>query len=99
METTTNILKEFKSELRMNDYKGDKWAVAMGAFFDVASHLYEKGNVPSEWDFSVGAAGNHIETESSFYFFLENLTYEELIQIGNFLHRLTGILDKSGVSY
>lgn len=53
-------IKDLKTALRENDYFGDRWSVAMGAFFDVAAQTYEIADTPSDWEFQVGLAGNVI---------------------------------------
>jgi hypothetical protein len=93
------MLQQFIQLLRENDVKGDAWGVTMAAFFDVASHTYEAGETPAEWQFNVGWGGNHIDTESYYYEFLTERTYNELIEIGNYLHRITAALERKGLSY
>lgn len=95
----TNTINALKNELRMQDIKSDPWAIAMGAFFQVAAHTYELGDCPAEWGFKVGIAGNHIDPEDSMTDFLAPRDYDTLIEYGDYLHRLTRVLDKAGMSY
>lgn len=71
----------------------------MGLFFDVAAFVYEFDDTPKEWQYRPGMGGNYIDTESYNYEWLNSLSVEDRLSIGNYLHRLTGILDKAGVSY
>lgn len=96
---TTNKLSEFKSILRMNDVSGDPWGVCMGAFFDCAAHLYEKGDCPSEWGYNVGWGGNHVDQDSPFFELFYSCSDIELIEIGNYLLRITDILRFKGRNY
>lgn len=92
-------LRDFIQELKMNDVKGDAWAVAMGAFFDCAAHLYEKGDCPRQWGFKLGWAGNHLEEDAGFYESFLNADAELLLEVGNFLNRYTALLKRHGKSY
>lgn len=99
MKTQTNTLAEFKELLKMNDVAGDPWGVCMSAFFDVAAHLYEKGNCPVDWEFKVGWGGNVIDEDSAFFEMFSELDEDQLTEIGNYLKRITDILIAKGKSY
>lgn len=95
------IFNEFKELLRMNDVAGDPWAVIVGAWFDCAAHLYEKGECPYEWGYRPGAMGNHIPNaeESAYFDFYSTLNADQLTEIGNYLWRISEALKRKGLSY
>lgn len=101
----TTVIKSLKYELRLRDYttNGDKWGAAMGAMFDLCELAYERMNLPVEWEFKVGAAGNLIEDDNMFLDFPLSEDFDtanaELLEIGNYLNRLVRILDRAGISY
>lgn len=97
--TTVSVLAEFKQLLRENDFVGDPWGTAMGAHFEVASHLFEKGECPAAWQYRVGWGGNHVETDSPYYDFLIALDAEDLEEIGNYLARICEALKRAGRDY
>lgn len=90
---------EFKELLRMNDLSGDPWAVAMGAWFDCAAHLYEVGDCPYEWKYRPGWHGNYIDEESVFFELFSRLNAEQLEEIGKLLWRYTALLKLNGRNY
>jgi len=92
-------LDQFKQELRMNDVKGDPWGVCMSAWFQCAAVLYERDYVPSEWGYSVGAAGNCVDEEDYFTEMFQECTIEQLHAIGEYLNRIVNILEKKGLNY
>lgn len=96
---TLNVVTQFKQLLRENDLKWDPWGTAMSAWFDVASHLFEKGNCPREWQYKPGMGGNHIEEDSYYYEFLQVLDAEQLESIGKLLYRYCEILKLNGKDY
>lgn len=98
---TPQLFKDLKQTLSENGYhyNGDKWGAAMGMWFDVAAFVYEENDVPKEWNYRPGCAGNVIDEESYNYEWLNSLTADERLQIGIYLYRLTNALDKAGVSY
>ncbi len=92
-------MKQFKRALRENDYKYDKWATAMSAFFALSALMYVKGyKIPTEWQYKAGMACP-IDKENSFHSVFCRLGEKKLLAYGQYLHRLTGILDKAGLSY
>lgn len=95
------LFKDLKQTLSENGYhhNGDKWGAAMGLFFDVASFVYEEGEVPFEWDYKPGIAGNVIDEESYNYEWLSSLYRLQKLEIGHFLHKLTNRLELAGISY
>lgn len=90
-------LQEFKEELRMNDFAGDPWGISMSAMFDLCAVAYEQLDVPREWEYSVGALGNHIDADN--LFFGLDMSDNEILAIGNYLNRLTEILRKTDHAY
>ena len=92
-------LSEFKHELRMEDVKGDPWGVSLCAFFDLCVVAHGRIDVPEEWGYSVGWGGNHLDPESWFQQLFSECTDEQLLTIGNYLHRLTSLLEAAGKSY
>lgn len=100
MKTTAiSPIKEFKQLLRMNDLSCDPWGVTMGAWFDCAAHLYEKGDCPREWQYKPGWGGNVIDHESEYFEFFNDLNADQLTEIGQLLWRLTEILKRHGRDY
>jgi hypothetical protein len=99
MKTATNSLSEFKELLRMNDVAGDPWGVIMGAWFDCAAHLYEVGDCPREWQYRPGLAGNVIDEESAYFEYFNGLNASELLEIGNYLYRISEALKRKGLDY
>lgn len=92
-------LDQFKQELRMTDVKGDPWGVCMSAFFTCCAVLYERGDVPNEWQYRPGAAGNMIDEDDYFAEMFQECTIDQLQTIGAYLHRITGILRTTGHAY
>lgn len=97
----TKLFKQLKQQLRENDYypNGDKWGAAMNLHFENSAFVYEENETPSEWQYKPGAFGNSIDKESCNYEFLNSLTHSERLEVGNFLHRLTNLLERAGLSY
>lgn len=92
-------LDQFKSELRMNDVKGDPWGVCVSAWFQCAAVLYERDYVPSEWGYSVGCAGNVIDEDDYFTEMFQECTLPQLHAIGAYLNRSVSLLEKAGKAY
>ncbi len=77
----------------------DPWGYAMGLFFDVAGELYNRGEaVPDEWQFRPGACGV-VEISDYRVDELDEAATADLLRLGAFLHRLTGRIDRAGLSY
>jgi len=97
----TSIFKDLKQTLSENGYhhNGDKWGAAIGLFFDIAAFVYEENDVPREWNYRPGAFGNTIDTDSYNHEWLNSLNADQRLSIGNYLYRLTNILEKNGLSY
>lgn len=93
------ILNELKQLLREDGFSYDPWAVCMSAWFQVAAHLYEVGDCPREWQYKPGCAGNIIDPEDSYTWFLTGKTDEQLTLMGNYLERISQALKRSGKSY
>jgi len=92
-------LKQFKHELR-GDYHSDKWGEVMGAWFDCCDHLSVRGaDIPSHWQYRPGAFGAHLEKDSYYYSIFKKCSNRQLLIIGNFLCRLSGFLERAGLSY
>lgn len=83
----------------MNDLKHDPWGTAVSAWFDVAAHLYEVGDCPTEWQYRPGAMGNTIETDTAYFDFLNELDADQLTEIGNLLWRYSQLLKRHGRDY
>lgn len=96
---TADKLTEFKDLLRMNDVAGDPWGVIVGAWFDCAAHLYEKGDCPPEWQYKPGWGGNHIDDESIFFELFSEMTAEQLEEVGRYLWRISEALKRKGLNY
>lgn len=94
---------QFKKDLRTNDYIGDRWAVAMGAFFDICEIGYERISYTPEWlaGFKPGLAGNSIDDENFFVLHSAGIEMHEddINTIGEFLYRLTEALRKTEHHY
>ena len=93
------LIDRVKKCLRNSDYTGDRWGVAMGAMFDCCAMLYEIGDVPDHWGFSVGWGGNELPEDSDFFHEFQFEYDEDLIIVGEYLFRLTSILEKSEHKY
>lgn len=93
-------MKQFKHELRMN-YKSDKWAEVMGAWFECAAHLRwrNKVSIPNEWQYSQGAASDPRDKESYYFSLFRKATDKQLLVIGNFLCRLSSFLKRAELDY
>lgn len=92
-------LDQLKYELRLNDVKGDPWGVSVSCFFELCTVLYEKGDVPSEWEYRPGAGGNYIDNDGYFAPLFMECTVECLLELGNYLFRLTRAVENAGLSY
>ena len=92
-------LSEFKSLIRMNELSFDPWAASMGAWFDCAAHLYEKGDCPREWEYRPGSMGNIIEQDSPYFELFNSLNAEQLEEIGQLLWRYSALLKRHGRDY
>jgi len=84
------------------DYRpdNDPWGNAMGAFFAVADEIVARGNwCPDAWHFRPSPFGQ--ECAGWEYETLQELKPDDaaLLRLGAFLHRLTGRLDRAGMSY
>lgn len=99
METLINPMVEFKELLRMNDVCGDPWGTIVGAWFDCAAHLYEVGDCPPEWQYRPGWGGNVIDNESAYFEFFNGLNADQLLEIGNYLFRISEALKRKGLDY
>ena len=93
-------LKQFKHELRLN-YNSDKWGEVMSAWFECAAHLRWRNrvNIPNEWQYKQGAASDPRDKENYYFSLFRKASDRQLLIIGNFLYRLSLILDKKGLSY
>lgn len=93
-------ITELKHELRLNDYTYDKWSASMNCFFELCDHLNERPeDVPNEWEFKPSILGSELDNESYYFELFNNCTDAQLINLGNFLYRLTTILRDKGHSY
>lgn len=95
----TSSIKEFKELLRMDDLSGDPWGTSVGAWFICASHLYEIGDCPAEWQYRPGSMGNHIDTDSAYYEMFSEMSAEQLEEIGQLLWRYSELLERHGRDY
>lgn len=78
----------------------DPWGCAMGVFFAVADELAARGvQCPEVWRFRPSPFGQSCEGYA--YETLQELEPDddELLRLGAFLHRLTGRIDRAGLSY
>lgn len=93
-------LQQFKIEFRFTDYKHDPWGCAMEAWFECAGRMNKRGlDIPSEWNYRPGAGSDGTDKSSHFYTLFGKCGNKQLLTIGNYLYRLTSILDKAGKSY
>jgi len=93
-------LKQFKQDLRLLDIKHDPWGTCMEAFFECAARLYERSAlIPAEWNYKPGATNTPTDPECYWHDLFIKCSNSQLLTIGNYLHRLTSILDKAGKSY
>lgn len=101
--STKNGASIAKTILREMDFSGEPWAVSMELFFNVSAHLYEIGDmeadVNSDWGYHPGAMGNTIDYGYPAYTELSEMTNVQLLEAGNYLHRLTGILQSLELAY
>jgi len=73
-----------KDEFRLYSDPLDKWAFALGMWFEIAEELDYRGvKVPKEWDYEAG-----LVSLSSDFQFIHDEGKEELIHFGNVLCRL-----------
>lgn len=78
----------------------DPWGHAMGTYFAAADEINARGiQCPSAWQFRPSPFGQACEGYE--YETLQELkpSDAELLRLGAFLHRLTGRLDRAGLSY
>ena len=96
-------IQALKHELRLRDYFGCRWDVAMSAMFDICAIGYEEldhytwNDVNVDWEYRVGAGGNEIKEDNMFLDM--DLTSEEIVEIGNYLNRLTEMLRETEHAY
>lgn len=93
-------LEQFKHELRATDIKYDPWGCSMEAFFECAGRMNRRRlDVPAEWEYRPGAGSNGTDKQSNWYVPFARCSNKQLSIIGNYLYRLTAIIDKAGKSY
>ena len=92
-------VKDFKSELRML-LPSDEWGEAMSAFFECAGQMNKRGLfIPYEWSYSPGMGSDGTDEDSYWFELFEDAIDDNLILIGDLLHRYTNYLDYKGLSY
>lgn len=93
--------RDLKTQLMMGFDPGDRWGSAMGMFFDVTEELDRRGaDIPPAWGYRCGALGvGEPETYDAEVITELNPDDEDLLRLGNVLHRYTGMLDRAGHSY
>lgn len=99
--TRVELLKNFKDEFRMDL---DPWGHAMDWFFTVAHVIYcvhGPSAVPKEWDYRPGMAINLEPDEYPLVIIYDLIlySYNDLVFLGNCLHRITRQLTKMGRDY
>lgn len=93
-------LNQFKHELRLVGFKHDPWANTMEAWFECAGRMNKRGlDIPREWNYKPGMGSDGTDKESYFYPLFARCGNKQLLEIGNYLCRLAGILEKAGQSY
>jgi hypothetical protein len=93
-------LQQFKTELRILGIECDPWGTAMGAFFECAGRMHKRGlNIPHEWGYSPGIGGDGTDKDDYWHSLFARSGNKQLLEIGNYLHRLTNALRKAGKSY
>lgn len=93
-------LTQFKNELRIVGVKLDPWGESMGAFFECAGRMNRRGlDIPAEWNYRPGMGNDGTDKDNYFYSLFARCSDKQLLAIGNYLYRLTNILDKAGKSY
>lgn len=89
-------LKEFKNEFRL--ICTDTWGDAMGAWFEVAGHLYQRGEtIPEQWKYRPGLSP--LDEDSYFNPLFEETESKLLSDIGKFLFRYCQFLKFKGKDY
>jgi hypothetical protein len=92
-------LKQFKQEYKLI-FSGDHWGTALDAWFECAGRMNRRGmNIPDEWQYSPGAAGDGTDKESYWYALFARCGNKQLTEIGNFLTRYCQYLKYKGKDY
>jgi hypothetical protein len=93
-------LQQFKQELRHTDIKYDPWGCTMEAWFECAGRMNRRGlDIPSEWNYRPGMGTDGTDKENHWYAMFGRCGNNQLRIIGNYLYRLSTILEKFGKSY
>jgi len=90
-----HIRREYKMQS-----SGDSWGDCMGALFDVAAEMWWRGvEIPAEWRYRPGMAGDPREPESAWYDACGAMQDDELAAFGAVLERYSRMLKHAGREY
>lgn len=91
-----DLMQEFRL---MGDF-GDAWGTTMGAWFDVAAELYNRGaDIPAEWRYRPGACSGAQEVSDYWAEIFKAYSDAELLKFGRILNRYAGVLKTAGRDY
>ena len=95
------MYRDLISDYKLSHDPGDAWGSAMGAFFDLAAELYNRGDdIPDEWGYRPGAMGGDPRDSDSYNFELfDTADTADLERFGALLHRYTDFLRAAGRNY
>jgi len=91
--------KQLLQKLLPPEFIINKWGYLMNLMFDICAIMYNRElYIPEHWEYRPGILGAEVEGE---YFdeSPEDLNDFQLLEIGEYLYRLTRVLDKAGESY
>ena len=90
--------QDLKAEYRLEHDHGDRWGSVMGAWFDVASLLHNRGaNIPADWCYRPGACDP--QEVSSWHEHWDCANDYDLTKFGNLLARYAGALRAAGQAH
>lgn len=92
-------MMDIKKEFKHSRDASDPWGESINLLFQVAAELWWRGECPSHWDYSPGAASDPREPEDYFYELIEKETTGELVAFGNLLERHVQLMVHMGRSY
>jgi hypothetical protein len=93
-------LKQFKKEFRLTDYKYDPWGECMSAWFECAGQMNKRGlYIPHEWQYRPSPLGDCTDPENYWYSIFAHCGKNQLLAIGQLLHRYDQYLRFKGRNY
>ena len=96
--------REALASVREDDIKYDPWGTCMMHWFGISETLYwETGEVPADWEYSPGMAGEPSDeppgTDYAEALKSGRLTVADLTYAGNVLSRWSHVLERAGRDY